>query len=60
MSETQEKPLVYRLYAVLVHYGRSSHSGHYFCYIKVLVLLSITAAVECMHGFMSNQNQDVN
>ncbi|CAG04439.1 unnamed protein product, partial [Tetraodon nigroviridis] len=34
MSETQEKPLVYRLYAVLVHYGRSSHSGHYFCYIK--------------------------
>lgn len=49
MSETQEKPLVYRLYAVLVHYGRSSHSGHYFCYIKVLVLLSIPAAVECMY-----------
>lgn len=47
MSETQEKPLVYRLYAVLVHYGRSSHSGHYFCYIKVLALLS-----QRMHEFM--------
>lgn len=44
MSETQGKPLVYRLYAVLVHYGRNSHSGHYFCYIKVLGLLSITSA----------------
>lgn len=42
MSEIHERPLVYRLYAVLVHYGRSSHSGHYFCYIKVLVLLYIT------------------
>ena len=24
----------YRLYAVLVHMGYSSNSGHYFCYVK--------------------------
>lgn len=37
MSESKEKPLMYRLYAVLVHSGHSSTFGHYFCYIKVLV-----------------------
>ncbi|KAK1336453.1 hypothetical protein QTO34_002482 [Cnephaeus nilssonii] len=27
-------PLLYRLYAVLVHSGRTCHSGHYFCYVR--------------------------
>ncbi|KAM4815304.1 LOW QUALITY PROTEIN: uncharacterized protein RHO17_005089, partial [Thomomys bottae] len=34
MSQPREGPLVYDLYAVLVHAGWSSHSGHYFSYIK--------------------------
>uniref|UniRef100_G1Q2T5 USP domain-containing protein n=1 Tax=Myotis lucifugus TaxID=59463 RepID=G1Q2T5_MYOLU len=28
------RPLLYRLYAVLVHAGRTCHSGHYFCYVR--------------------------
>ncbi|CAK6442151.1 unnamed protein product [Pipistrellus nathusii] len=27
-------PLLYRLYAVLVHSGRTCHGGHYFCYVQ--------------------------
>ncbi|KAM4815031.1 uncharacterized protein RHO17_005553, partial [Thomomys bottae] len=34
MSQPREGPLVYDLYAVLVHAGWSSHTGHYFSYIK--------------------------
>ncbi|XP_068161181.1 ubiquitin carboxyl-terminal hydrolase 42 isoform X2 [Antennarius striatus] len=34
MSQSQEEPQVYGLYAVLVHSGFSCHAGHYFCYIK--------------------------
>ncbi|KAM8837819.1 ubiquitin carboxyl-terminal hydrolase 42 [Spinachia spinachia] len=33
-SQSQGEPLVYALYAVLVHSGFSCHAGHYFCYIK--------------------------
>ncbi|XP_055980685.1 ubiquitin carboxyl-terminal hydrolase 17-like protein 6 [Sorex fumeus] len=33
-SERQEGPLVYALYAVLVHTGWDSHSGHYLCYVR--------------------------
>lgn len=36
MSQSQGEPQVYDLYAVLVHSGFSCHTGHYFCYIKVL------------------------
>lgn len=28
------KPVMYDLYAVLVHLGHSLHSGHYVCYVK--------------------------
>lgn len=28
------KPVLYDLYAVLVHLGHSLHSGHYVCYVK--------------------------
>ncbi|XP_075686363.1 ubiquitin carboxyl-terminal hydrolase 42 isoform X2 [Rhinoderma darwinii] len=28
------EPIMYSLYAVLVHTGLSCHTGHYFCYIK--------------------------
>ncbi|KAL9955427.1 hypothetical protein ACROYT_G036754 [Oculina patagonica] len=31
---SQGPPIKYRLYAVLVHSGYSSNSGHYYCYIR--------------------------
>ncbi|XP_053772692.1 ubiquitin carboxyl-terminal hydrolase 17-like protein 6 [Desmodus rotundus] len=34
LSQPNSGPLVYELYAVLVHAGRSCHSGHYFCFVK--------------------------
>ncbi|XP_012501331.1 PREDICTED: ubiquitin carboxyl-terminal hydrolase 17-like protein 6 [Propithecus coquereli] len=34
MSQQKGGPLLYLLYAVLVHAGRSCESGHYFCYVK--------------------------
>ncbi|NWW98611.1 UBP42 hydrolase, partial [Caloenas nicobarica] len=34
MSQAAGEPLLYSLYAVLVHGGGSCHAGHYFCYIK--------------------------
>ncbi|KAF1540537.1 Ubiquitin carboxyl-terminal hydrolase 42, partial [Eudyptula albosignata] len=33
-SQTAGEPLLYALYAVLVHSGGSCHAGHYFCYTK--------------------------
>ncbi|NXT73903.1 UBP42 hydrolase, partial [Zapornia atra] len=33
-SQTAGEPLLYSLYAVLVHRGDSCHAGHYFCYVK--------------------------
>ncbi|XP_068549739.1 ubiquitin carboxyl-terminal hydrolase 42-like [Anas acuta] len=34
MSQSMGEPLLYALYAVLVHHGVSCHSGHYICYVK--------------------------
>ncbi|KAM5312329.1 ubiquitin carboxyl-terminal hydrolase 17-like protein 6 [Glossophaga mutica] len=34
LSQQNTGPLVYELYAVLVHAGRNCHNGHYFSYIK--------------------------
>ncbi|KAI1895979.1 hypothetical protein AGOR_G00090090 [Albula goreensis] len=34
MSQPHGEPLVYLLYAVLVHSGFSCHAGHYYCFIK--------------------------
>ncbi|XP_063212317.1 ubiquitin carboxyl-terminal hydrolase 42-like [Chroicocephalus ridibundus] len=34
VSQTAGEPLLYSLYAVLVHSGGSCHVGHYFCYTK--------------------------
>ncbi|XP_002929987.1 ubiquitin carboxyl-terminal hydrolase 17-like protein 6 [Ailuropoda melanoleuca] len=34
LCEQRAGPLVYVLYAVLVHAGWSCHSGHYFCFVK--------------------------
>ncbi|XP_010001840.1 PREDICTED: ubiquitin carboxyl-terminal hydrolase 17-like protein 6 [Chaetura pelagica] len=34
MSQASEEPVLYKLYAVLVHRGHTCHSGHYYCYIK--------------------------
>ena len=33
-SACKTNPSQYRLYAVLVHSGFSSHSGHYYCFVK--------------------------
>ncbi|XP_040424915.1 ubiquitin carboxyl-terminal hydrolase 36-like [Cygnus olor] len=37
MSQSSGEPLLYALYAVLVHHGINCRSGHYVCYIKVEV-----------------------
>ncbi|NWS76160.1 UBP36 hydrolase, partial [Crotophaga sulcirostris] len=34
MSEKKGDPIMYKLYAVLVHSGHCCRSGHYFCYVK--------------------------
>ncbi|XP_028675894.1 ubiquitin carboxyl-terminal hydrolase 36 [Erpetoichthys calabaricus] len=34
MSQGSGDPIMYGLYAVLVHSGYSCHAGHYYCYIK--------------------------
>ncbi|XP_061335909.1 ubiquitin carboxyl-terminal hydrolase 36-like [Pezoporus flaviventris] len=34
MSENEGDPVLYGLYAVLVHSGYSCHAGHYYCYVK--------------------------
>ncbi|XP_057265581.1 LOW QUALITY PROTEIN: ubiquitin carboxyl-terminal hydrolase 36-like [Pezoporus wallicus] len=34
MSENEGDPVLYGLYAVLVHSGYSCHEGHYYCYVK--------------------------
>ncbi|XP_029455002.1 ubiquitin carboxyl-terminal hydrolase 36 isoform X1 [Rhinatrema bivittatum] len=34
MSQNSGDPVMYGLYAVLVHSGYSCHAGHYYCYIK--------------------------
>uniref|UniRef100_A0A8C9TVS2 ubiquitinyl hydrolase 1 n=1 Tax=Scleropages formosus TaxID=113540 RepID=A0A8C9TVS2_SCLFO len=34
MSQNTGDPVMYGLYAVLVHSGYSCHAGHYYCYIK--------------------------
>ncbi|XP_068066065.1 ubiquitin carboxyl-terminal hydrolase 36 [Anomalospiza imberbis] len=34
MSEPKGDPIMYGLYAVLVHSGYSCNAGHYFCYVK--------------------------
>ncbi|KAJ8245967.1 hypothetical protein GJAV_G00262240 [Gymnothorax javanicus] len=34
MSQPHGEPVLYHLYAVLVHSGFSCHAGHYYCYVK--------------------------
>ncbi|XP_027705995.1 ubiquitin carboxyl-terminal hydrolase 36 [Vombatus ursinus] len=34
MSQSNGDPVMYGLYAVLVHSGYSCHAGHYYCYVK--------------------------
>ncbi|XP_052663530.1 ubiquitin carboxyl-terminal hydrolase 36 [Harpia harpyja] len=34
MSQNNGDPVMYELYAVLVHSGYSCHAGHYYCYVK--------------------------
>ncbi|KAG4089138.1 cysteine proteinase [Neocallimastix lanati (nom. inval.)] len=34
MSKSQHENAIYHLYAVLVHYGGSCNSGHYYCFVK--------------------------
>lgn len=39
MSQSSGDPVMYGLYAVLVHSGYSCHAGHYYCYVKVRLVL---------------------
>ncbi|XP_068026635.1 ubiquitin carboxyl-terminal hydrolase 36-like [Melanerpes formicivorus] len=34
MSVRRRDPVLYSLYAVLLHSGHSCHAGHYYCYVK--------------------------
>ncbi|XP_064423516.1 ubiquitin carboxyl-terminal hydrolase 36 [Latimeria chalumnae] len=34
MSQNNGDPVLYSLYAVLVHSGYGCHAGHYYCYVK--------------------------
>ncbi|KAM8786376.1 ubiquitin carboxyl-terminal hydrolase 36 isoform 2-T5 [Rhynchonycteris naso] len=34
MSQSSGQPVMYGLYAILVHSGYSCHAGHYYCYVK--------------------------
>jgi len=34
MSVTKSASVWYRLYAVLVHNGQTTNSGHYYCYVR--------------------------
>ncbi|KAM9258218.1 ubiquitin carboxyl-terminal hydrolase 36 [Cariama cristata] len=34
MSQKKGDPVMYKLYAVMVHSGYSCHAGHYYCYVK--------------------------
>ncbi|XP_045744301.2 ubiquitin carboxyl-terminal hydrolase 36 [Mirounga angustirostris] len=34
MSQSSGEPVMYGLYAVLVHSGHGCHAGHYYCYVK--------------------------
>lgn len=49
MSQSSGDPVMYGLYAVLVHSGYSCHAGHYYCYVKVRVDLLLSSAV-CAAG----------
>ena len=64
MSHSEGEPQIYGLYAVLVHSGARCHSGHYFCYIKVLIIpqtmISIyqnTASYTHTYTFISTLHQ---
>lgn len=48
MSQSSGDPVMYGLYAVLVHSGYSCHAGHYYCYVKVRV--DPAAELSCAAG----------
>lgn len=52
MSQPNGEPIIYVLYAVLVHTGFNCHAGHYFCYIKVSCRVATKSAVgqHWIHG----------
>lgn len=47
MSIKSGDPVMYQLYAVLVHMGHSTNSGHYYCYVR-----SSNQAWYCMNDSM--------
>lgn len=50
MSVSQGAAITYQLYAVLVHMGHSTNSGHYYCYVR-----SSNQAWYCMNDSMVQQ-----
>lgn len=49
MSEGTGGPLLYTLYAVLVHEGFRCQAGHYYCFVKVNMHL-VSSSVEVRAG----------
>uniref|UniRef100_A0A3B1JHE4 ubiquitinyl hydrolase 1 n=1 Tax=Astyanax mexicanus TaxID=7994 RepID=A0A3B1JHE4_ASTMX len=45
MSQSSGDPVMYGLYAVLVHSGYSCHAGHYYCYVKVTVVFFLNLLI---------------
>jgi ubiquitin C-terminal hydrolase len=40
----------YELYAVIVHHGHSTHSGHYIAYVKVSAAAAFLASLIVLQG----------
>lgn len=51
MSQSSGDPVMYGLYAVLVHSGYSCHAGHYYCYVKVSRVALEAVEVKHFRGF---------
>ena len=47
MSQAAGEPLVYSLYAVVVHEGSGCEEGHYYCFVKVKVNSVNSVGVWC-------------
>ncbi|XP_041424628.1 ubiquitin carboxyl-terminal hydrolase 42-like [Xenopus laevis] len=55
-SEPNGTPILYNLYAVLVHAGTTCNSGHYFCYVKVRNQIHSDLVWETIKGCILHKN----
>lgn len=59
MSQSSGDPVMYGLYAVLVHSGYSCHAGHYYCYVKVRVDLLLSSAAQWASMFWGEGSPEI-